>query len=73
MNAHVFATEVGRAYLKVADLSEATISPEHAVDIAEWAVGLRRLRRRRAAWQAQALREYLARWECVTPSSRGDA
>lgn len=64
-------TEVGRAYLAIADLSEATLDPLHAVDIAEWAIEQRHpLRGRwdrfmrghtRTWWQAQALREHLTR------------
>lgn len=77
----VLMTEVGRAYLTVADLSEATLYPLHAVDIAEWAVEQRhRLRGRwdrltrghsRTWWEAQALREHLTRLD-VCPDCAGE-
>ena len=36
-----------RAYLRVADLSEATLSPDHALDIAEWIIRSRPTLRQR--------------------------
>ena len=69
----VYDTEVGRAYARVAHLSECTIGALHAIDIAEWIVEQRhpvrsrweRLTRGETAawWQAQALREHFARIE----------
>ena len=64
-------SEVGQTYLTIADLSEGTIDPLHAVDIAEWVVERRHPVRSRvqrvlygytlAWWSAQAIREHLAR------------